>query len=131
VGYDSGRPKQRRKADYVTGPDALEAVWSECGNLGDDAEPTALDAEDRELFERIRVTYGIPVQIPPSSPQHPEQPRLLGGSPLRLGRGRAYRPELVLAVTHRDDPYEAAVGRVECGGVDRRARLVAGGEECG
>jgi hypothetical protein len=28
--------------------------------MSDDAEPTTLDAEDRELFERVRIAYGIP-----------------------------------------------------------------------
>jgi hypothetical protein len=43
----------------VRDPESVEPVGRECEILGDDAEPTTPGAEDLELFERVRVGYGI------------------------------------------------------------------------
>jgi hypothetical protein len=45
---------------WVRDPERDEPVWEECGCLSPDAEPTTLDAEDFEIFERCRRAYGIP-----------------------------------------------------------------------
>jgi hypothetical protein len=45
---------------YVWGIETTEPAWRKTTPLEEDASPATLDDDDFELFERVRVAYGIP-----------------------------------------------------------------------